>query len=66
MRLLKLAISNDTVPLRGGEPVAAVFVAERFCVKEGQNQLGLEEQDGSELKLVEKNRPFEPVSMTPE
>jgi len=64
-RLLKLAISNDTVPL--GDPVAPLLVAERFKVGEGQNQLELGAgQDASELRLVEKNRPFEPVSITPE
>ncbi len=62
---MKFAISNDTFPV--GEPVAPLLVAERFCGETGgQNQLGLEEQDGREDRLVEKNKPFEPVSRKPE
>ena len=57
-----MAIWNETTPL--GEPDAPVFVAERLTVEEGQNQPELGAGQFGR-RVVEKNRPFEPLSMKP-
>jgi hypothetical protein len=62
-RLLRLPISNETVPFE--EPEAPALVALRVTVDDGQNQLWLgEPQFGIGFdKGGVKNKPFEPLSI---